>query len=256
MQDELVELETRLEDLDRVNADFLPDENFDNGSFRKDEDEERRKIVSQTIPEKLLRFSESFGPSSVGSADSVDNFVNSYAQLVNKPALREQDRQQVEKWFKAHPRAIDIEEARFIEHYDDLVAVHPKARSWFRTILEWTFVFKLPIFRREPGGYELIRDEHTDGVVWSDEKRLESFCTAVVAVIGLGMLIGPLWILNVVQNTEARLGVITGFIALFFVLVAVATNAKVFESLAAAAAYSAVLMVFLQLGAGSNAGTG
>jgi hypothetical protein len=62
------------------------------------------------------------------------------------------------------------------------------------------------------------------------------------------MLIGPLWILDEVQEPERQLGVITGFIALFFVLVAVATNAKIFESLAAAAAYSAVLMVFLQMG--------
>jgi hypothetical protein len=74
-------------------------------------------------------------------------------------------------------------------------------------------------------------------------------CSAVfIAIIGLAMLVGPLWILNTVQSTNAQLGVITGFIAVFFILVAVATNAKILESLAAAAAYSAVLMVFLQMG--------
>lgn len=62
------------------------------------------------------------------------------------------------------------------------------------------------------------------------------------------MLIAPLWILEAVHDPTNQLAIITGFIALFFFVVKVATNAKVFESLAAAAAYSAVLMVFLQLG--------
>jgi preprotein translocase subunit SecD len=58
--------------------------------------------------------------------------------------------------------------------------------------------------------------------------------------------VGPLWILAEVSNPMHRLGIITGFIALFFVLVKVATRARIFDALAAAAAYSAVLMVFLQ----------
>jgi preprotein translocase subunit SecD len=47
------------------------------------------------------------------------------------------------------------------------------------------------------------------------------------------------------SSPKVKLGIITGFIALFFVLVAVATTARLFDALAAAAAYSAVLMVFL-----------
>jgi uncharacterized membrane protein len=105
-------------------------------------------------------------------------------------------------------------------------------------MLEWTFVLRLPFFRREG----------SDGVIFSNNKRLENFSSTVIAVFGLGMLIGPLWILDVVHNPKKQLAIITCFIALFFFVVAVATNAKVFESLAAAAAYSAVLMVFLQLG--------
>jgi hypothetical protein len=62
------------------------------------------------------------------------------------------------------------------------------------------------------------------------------------------MLIGPLWWLNFVTVQEKRLGIITGFIVVFFALLVVATTAKVADALAAAAAYSAVLMVFLQLG--------
>lgn len=49
-------------------------------------------------------------------------------------------------------------------------------------------------------------------------------------------------------NNTKRLGVITAFILLFTSLLASATVAKPFEVLAATAAYSAVLMVFLQIG--------
>jgi hypothetical protein len=77
-----------------------------------------------------------------------------------------------------------------------------------------------------------------------------------MAVVGLGMLIAPLWILVKIGQNEAsvKLGVITVFIVVFFLLVSIATMARVFDALAATTAYAAVLMIFLQLG-GSN-GTG
>lgn len=118
------------------------------------------------------------------------------------------------------------------------MSVIPFEKSWFRRVLEWTFVLRLPVFRRE----------RSDGVIFSNNRRLESLSTTVVAIFGLAMLIAPLWILEAVHDPTSQLAIITGFIALFFFVVKVATNAKVFESLAAAAAYSAVLMVFLQLG--------
>jgi hypothetical protein len=51
-----------------------------------------------------------------------------------------------------------------------------------------------------------------------------------------------------VEDSKERPGVIRGFIALFFVPMRVATTAKAPEALAVAAAYSAVLMVFVQTG--------
>lgn len=56
--------------------------------------------------------------------------------------------------------------------------------------------------------------------------------------------------LGFVQDGTARLGVITAFIAAFFLLAGLATTAKVFETLAAMAAYSAVLTLILPLGTG------
>lgn len=179
--------------------------------------------------------------------------MNSYANLVNRPAVRPEARAEVEKWLDK--KAIKDEEMAYIREVDDLVAVHPKEKSLFRHILEWTLVFKLAIFRREPRDYVSFNKKETSGVVrFQNDKRLENFSALVISVVGLAMLVGPLWILDKVQNTEQQLGVITSFIVLFFVLVSVATKAKIFESLAAAAAYSAVLMVFLQMGNNSTAG--
>jgi hypothetical protein len=176
-----------------------------------------------------------------------DNFINSYAQLASRPAAEKRERGEIQKWLRAHPNAINDPEKQYISDtnlHDDLMSVLPLEKSWFRRMLEWTFVRRLPVFRRKDG----------DGkrVLYSNHKRLENFSSIVIALFGLGMLIGPLWILDVVTDARQQLAIITCFIALFFFVVAVATNAKVFESLAAAAAYSAVLMVFLQLGGNRN----
>jgi len=58
----------------------------------------------------------------------------------------------------------------------------------------------------------------------------------MITVMGMVMLILPLWVLAVTEGTMKRLGVITGFVALFLGLIALTTVARPFESLAAAAA--------------------
>jgi hypothetical protein len=144
---------------------------------------------------------------------------------------------------------IDMLEAAFIDHRDDLITVQPKTRSWFRNVLERTLILKTPVirplFERRPEEYEVINTNAQ--TIWQNDTRVEGLSGTIVALIGLGMLLGPLWVLEVCNNSPGpvRLGVITAFVTLFFVLVAVATTARIFDALAAAAAYSAVLMVFL-----------
>jgi len=76
---------------------------------------------------------------------------------------------------------------------------------------------------------------------------MEFFVTIVVVSVGLLMLVGPLWALMYVWDQTKRLAIITAFIVLFLLLLSTVTVAKPFESLAATAAYSAVLMVFMQM---------
>jgi hypothetical protein len=196
-----------------------------------------------------------------------DKFVNQYSLLVSREPVRKDDIKEVQTWFENHrvklPRnefgcAIKEEETKFIYKTDDLIPVQPKVRSWFRNVLEKTALMRTPCLRslltREPQDIDAIENQietDEDGkTFWHHEKRVERLSSWVIAIVGLAMLIGPLWILEYVDPLASRLGVISGFIVLFFFLVLVATTAQIFEVLAAAAAYSAVLMVFLQIGRG------
>lgn len=157
----------------------------------------------------------------------------------------------VRVWLHNHENAIYDPEAAYIneDHEDDLIPVHPKGRSWFRKVLEKTpllrhFPLKRYLSRRpcDP----LVREKDGD-TVWHNDTRVERFSSTVVSAIGLGMIIGPIWALYEVGPSSARLGIISAFIVVFYILVGIATTARVFESLAAVAAYSAVLMVFMQI---------
>ncbi len=190
-------------------------------------------------------------------ANSLDRYVNEYAKLARQPQAPSEDITNVESWFENNRTAIQDEECQYIKRHEELISVQPRLRSWFGGILKMTHFLKLPCikpwFTRKPYDHKVIDDGQG---YWPNEKRVERLSELTIAIVGLGMLVGPLWWLNFVSSTERQLGIITGFIALFFVLVAVATTASVAEALSAAAAYSAVLMVFLQLGSGGGHSSG
>ena len=182
-----------------------------------------------------------------------------------RPPVRDEDITNVKRWLappipetledlERNPlkylAPIDELETAFINHHDDLIAVQPKTRSWFRSVLERTLILRTPLLRRY---FERIPEEYkainmNTQTIWQNDSRIENVSGTTIALVGLGMLVGPLWILDLFyqSSNQIRLGIITGFIILFFILVAVATTARVYDALAAAAAYSAVLMVFLQ----------
>ena len=90
-----------------------------------------------------------------------------------------------------------------------------------------------------------------DTTIYNKDSLVDKIVTFITIALGLGMLIGPLWWLQSLSGPnilKTRLEVITGFLVVFAVLLSTLTVAKPFEVLAAAAAYGAVLMVFMQLG--------
>ena len=88
--------------------------------------------------------------------------------------------------------------------------------------------------------------------VWPNDKHIDNVAAYITAFMSLAMLTGPLWVLNYVDGENSRLGIITSFIAAFYILVSTATTASPSDAIAAVAAYSAVLTVFLTLSASSK----
>jgi len=67
-------------------------------------------------------------------------------------------------------------------------------------------------------------------------EKLEKFVTVIICLVGLIMLIVPLWILTYVKGMKERLGIITGCLVLFLLLIQGVSIARPFETLAATAA--------------------
>ena len=114
----------------------------------------------------------------------------------------------------------------------------PKYKSALRRLLERSQSFRLSSLWRTDSTAITSTKSHieSDEVYYSSDKSIDQFVTAIILFVGVAMLIAPLWILQFVQGSVNRLGVITVFIVLFLVLLSGTTIAKPFESLAGAAA--------------------
>lgn len=156
------------------------------------------------------------------------------SQIRGRPQVPKKDVISISNWFYNNHNAILDKEAAYIEHSGDLVSLVPKLKSSLRAFLERSRRFRLSSFwRKSPIGLT----HHDEGyVLYTSDDRIERFVAAVVALLGIVMLITPLWILAFVTDTVSRLSIITAFLIVFWVLLALTTVAKTFESLGAAAA--------------------
>jgi hypothetical protein len=135
------------------------------------------------------------------------------------------------------------------------VQLVPKSITPLRQLLEKSTHFRFSrLWAKTPPDLPTHSITHPETVHYSSDARIDRFIGVTITVLGMGMLIAPLWVLAYTEVMWKRLCVITGFIVLFLGLVAFTTVARPFESLAAAAAYAAVLVVFLQIGVGEEWG--
>ncbi|KAL4788757.1 hypothetical protein BDV19DRAFT_383649 [Aspergillus venezuelensis] len=215
LQDEISQIEESLDEIDRCHSSpDAPDVN--NGSFRQDTQQAHR-------------------------------YVSHYIQLKTRASAAEKDIQSLKNWFYNHDGAIIPEERKYIEK-DDLFALVPKDRSPLRRLFEQSSRFRLSrLWKRKELKSELPLHVQQN-INYSSDKRIDQFVTATTVVTGLVMLIMPIWVLAYTDPVALKLAVITIFIFLFLALVLLGTHAKTYKLLAATAAYSAILMVFLQLG--------
>ena len=163
-----------------------------------------------------------------------DDLVLQHSQLKAHPPVPKKDISSLENWFYNNEHAILEAETEYIKRSSDLFSVVAESKSPLRVLLEHSNRFRhLKLWQRKNLDAVGYSDENTH---YLSDKKIDRFIATFIMVLGLIMLIAPLWILAFLGGLVQRLGVISVFIVLFVALISVTTVAKPFESLAAAAA--------------------
>jgi len=230
LQDDLTRLEEEIQAMDDYTMN-LPSGSGGCGSFRLDEGSPRAAKLREAIP----KLKDYWG------------CVEAFSSMKSRQGAQDHQVRNVQNWLHNHGNAIDPDEQAFIDHEGDTIAVVSKQKSLLRLLLE-RFQPMRSLFR-VGGRADRVDSECTK---YYSDRWFDTATTAAIIVVGLMMLFAPMWWLNGETDGYKRLGIITGFVILFSVLLfgATTSSTKGFEVLAATAAYAAVLAVFLQGGGG------
>ena len=163
-----------------------------------------------------------------------DELILQHSQIRTRPPVPKKDINSLDIWLSNNTNVILDEEKGYINYPSDLFSLVPQSRSLLRSLLERSLRFRL--FKL----WQQKRPDHSESagedLRFFSDKKMDQFLTVCILILGLIMLIAPLWILAFLEELVPRLAVISAFIVLFVVLLSFATVAKPFESLAAAAA--------------------
>lgn len=173
----------------------------------------------------------------VRGSQTADEFMLQRAKMQMYPEAPLQNIQNIVTWHNNHQnRAISEEEQSYLYRPLDLFSLVPKEKSPLRRLLERSPRFRIHHFWRHKRQPELpVYDK--DVITYISDKRIEKFATAIIVIVGLVMIITPMWILQALGGrTVHKLGTITAFIVGFLGIVSYATAAKPFETLGATAA--------------------
>jgi hypothetical protein len=165
-----------------------------------------------------------------------DAFMLQQSELKKAPPACAQDIKSVCNWHHNHSNvAISAPETAYLSHDLDLYSVVPKEKTPLRRLLDRSRKFRIhSLWRTEKAPQLPVYDQ--DVITYTDDKRIDRFVTILIVGVGTLMLLTPMWILQALHNDNAKLAVITAFVVVFLGLVAYATVAKPFETLAATAA--------------------
>ncbi len=237
LQDQLSQIEEQLNALeDHLRSKDGP--NVHNGSFRQETQDERAQLVklaqqvlheySQSSSISLNLFLRSLRPR------YTDELVLQNSQLQARPPVLRRHVTSLQNWLYNNRQPILEAETNYINYAFDLFSLVPSPRTPLRSFLERFRSFRLLRLWREKKDEEFFaQDEH---IHYISDKRIDLVISTIILLLGLAMLITPLWILAFVGDLVTRLAIICAFIVLFVVLLSITTVAKPFESLAAAAA--------------------
>ncbi|KAJ9144696.1 hypothetical protein NKR23_g5830 [Pleurostoma richardsiae] len=228
-QAKLSSLEAELDMIDdRLSSKDAPD--IDNGYVIGDPDG-GRVALQEMINEALQKY---------------DSLLYHYMQLKNRPKTTPTVTRNIGLWFNNRNNPIHADEAGFLSQ-QDLISVARFEKPPLRTIFEQRVL--LPLAKRWNRHYprdETLLSENTTAIVAPEP--IDTFLTFFIFLVATAMLVVPLWALAIVTGMFRKLGIITICLFLFLGVLNWGTLSRPFEILAATAGYSAVLVVFLQLG--------
>lgn len=144
-----------------------------------------------------------------------------------------------------------LEEQTWIQHREDLVTLRPgREHAWLDAAIE-RFLRRLPFLQPLFCSKDTMRK--TDGIaMYFTKSRVDLLASAIIAMMILVLLVVPIYILWHLVNSAGSgktdsicIGTLLLFTLAFSTAVSLFTRAKRHEALAAAAAYCAVLVVFL-----------
>lgn len=229
MQDRIGQIENRLVQIHDEIA--HGDEKRKNNSFRLDMhlEPERDRLMCELT----------------GLLHHYNQYIDVFSKIRARPKA---GNRQIENMKEFRGRnAIKATEMEFIDQGHDLISINDHPSTPLGRILAATRLIRLSKFMQAkfiPGAHSSSQYTH-----YASDEALGHLSTYSIIFLGLGMLLGPIWWLENVTDSKKRLGVITGFLAVFMGLMSLATVNRPFEVVASSAAYAAVLMVFMQIDA-------
>ena len=160
-----------------------------------------------------------------------------YSQLMSLQRTPSRCIDNVKNWFYNNNGAIVAQETKFIEQRD-LIPIYQRTKSNLRLLVDpWIArLSKGPLRmlqRAELGEAGSIDEVNT---YCTDDHMVDKCFDMLSVVVGLTLIITPLWILQALNDMQTRLAIITGFVVVFFTIFSFATTGRPYEILAATAA--------------------
>jgi hypothetical protein len=167
-----------------------------------------------------------------------DRMVLRYLLLAAQPISPKRNIKNLQNWFDNNRGAIADEEADFISH-DDLIWMSSSAQSPARKVFDdWMPRYTkgiLRCFARKRKKVH-INDINSENMFISDDTITDKLATMSSFLVGLSVIVIPLWTLWILDTTLAKLIAVTMFILVFLLFCLACTVASPLQVLAATAA--------------------
>jgi hypothetical protein len=229
LEDKIAVLEEELEGLDTIHSKEEA-QDIHNRSFRQEALPGRTALLEE-LDVLVKRCSKSFiNWQSPQHAHRADELLIQHSTIRTQPRVAKRNVESISNWLFNTQNTILDKEAAYIQKRSDLVQLVPKAITPFQHLLEKSTRFRLSrLWVKKQPDLPIHSAAYPDTLHYRSDARVDRSVGVTVMVLGLAMLIAPLWVLAYTEVMWKRLGVMTGFIVLFLGRVAFTTIAKPFQ---------------------------